>query len=343
MAGGTVSAGQAKGALDYAAARGLDVTALVRAAGLEVQGLDDPDRRVPLARYLALLRAAATQAGDPAFALRFGADVGMAEVSIVGLIMEASATMADALVQMQRYGRLATELDLPMPGPRYELVGDAAGLHLVDRRPHPDAAPELTEITFARLVCGPRRFLPRPHVLGVSVTHARPDHAQVYDQVFQCPVTFGAARNALRLDPGVAAWPVAQAPRYVFGVLAARADELIARLEADRTTRGRLEAILLPDLHHGALGAEAAAARLGVSRQTLFRRLRAEGVTFAQVLADLRLRLAEGYLRGRRVSVNETAYLVGFSDPAAFSRAFKRWTGLAPRAFAEGAEPGSEG
>ena len=74
------------------------------------------------------------------------------------------------------------------------------------------------------------------------------------------------------------------------------------------------------------------AARIGISaRQTLFRRLKAEGATFETILDDLRQTMARDYLSGRKVSVNETAYLVGFSDAAAFSRAFKRWTGVSPR------------
>lgn len=67
------------------------------------------------------------------------------------------------------------------------------------------------------------------------------------------------------------------------------------------------------------------------SRHTLHRALRDEGVTFEQVLDELRNKLALHYLQIKRVSVNETAYLVGFSDQASFSRAFKRWTGISPR------------
>jgi AraC-like DNA-binding protein len=70
---------------------------------------------------------------------------------------------------------------------------------------------------------------------------------------------------------------------------------------------------------------------MGVSRKTLLRRLKAEGVTFAKVLDALRHKMALDYLSARKVSVNETAYLVGFSDSTAFSRAFKRWTGKSPR------------
>jgi AraC-like DNA-binding protein len=60
-------------------------------------------------------------------------------------------------------------------------------------------------------------------------------------------------------------------------------------------------------------------------------RFKVEGVTFERVLDELRHTLALDYLTGKKVSVNETAFLLGFSEPAAFSRAFKRWTGSSPR------------
>jgi AraC-like DNA-binding protein len=76
---------------------------------------------------------------------------------------------------------------------------------------------------------------------------------------------------------------------------------------------------------------ETVASKLGFSRQTLLRKLKAEGVTFERVLDESRHKLALHYLGDQKISVNETAYLVGFSEPAAFSRAFKRWTGSSPR------------
>ena len=327
----TTSAGLAAGLIAFAAGRGADRAALMARAGLRPADLEDPDSRLPFEAYVTLMRAAQGLCDDPALALHFGEAVDLAELSIVGLIMNASATMGDAFAQMQRFGRLTLETEGLSDGPRFEMVVRNGQPWMVDTRADPDAFPELTEGAFARLVCGPRRFLPQPHVLEVQVSHPAPAYRAEYDRIFQCPVTFSAGWNALRLDPRIATWPVALQPRYVFGVLTQKADDLLQELEDLKTVRGRVEAVLLPLLHTGEVGADAVARTLGFSRQTLFRKLKAEAATYEQVLDGLRHRMALRYLTARKVSVNETAYLVGFSEPAAFSRAFKRWTGQSPR------------
>jgi AraC-like DNA-binding protein len=327
----TVSAGVIAGLGAFAASRGADLGALYHRVGIDAAALDDPDSRLPLETYKALMRAGQEMCADPALALHFGEAVDMSEVSIVGLIMNASATMAEAFAQMQRFGRLALEVEGVSTGPRFQLVMRGAQLWMHDTRANPDAFPELSEGAFARLVCGPRRFLPQPHALEVHFTHPAPAYSAEYERVFQCPVVFESAWNALRVDPQIAEWRVALQPRYVFGVLTKRADGLLQELEASRSVRGQVEALLLPKLHTGDVSIDAIAGALGVSRQTLFRRLKAEATTYEDVLDALRHRMALHYLGGGKTSVNETAYLVGFSDPAAFSRAFKRWSGKTPQ------------
>jgi AraC-like DNA-binding protein len=94
--------------------------------------------------------------------------------------------------------------------------------------------------------------------------------------------------------------------------------------------RSEVERRMEPMLATGAVRIDAVARALGCSRQTLYRRLKAEGITFAELLDDLRRRLALGFVREQGLSVKEAAWRLGFSDPAAFSRAFKRWTGTSP-------------
>jgi AraC-like DNA-binding protein len=88
----------------------------------------------------------------------------------------------------------------------------------------------------------------------------------------------------------------------------------------------RLESVL----ESGEVGIERIARDLGYSRQTLYRRLKEEGTTYEQLLDGLRRRLALRLIRHQGLPVKEAAYRLGFSDPAAFSRAFKRWTGTSP-------------
>lgn len=93
----------------------------------------------------------------------------------------------------------------------------------------------------------------------------------------------------------------------------------------------QVERTLEPLLASGPVRIDEVARELGLSRQTLYRRLKAEGTTFATLLDRLRCRLALRLIRREGLPVKEAAWRLGFSDPASFSRAFKRWTGKSPR------------
>lgn len=328
----SVGAGFARGLLDFAVARGADRAALIARAGVDPKALQDQDARISFAGYVALMKAAQTLTGDPALALHYGEAVQISEVSVVGLLGQASETMFEAFAQLNRFVRLIVETDNGGHPDRFRFALERGGMWLVDNRRGAGAFPELTESAFAQLVTSARRASDLLVVRAVHVTYPDPGYAAEYERIFQAPVVFGSDWNAMQIDPKLPDEPVAMLPRYVFGVLSEHAEALLKSLESASTVRGRVESLLMPILHTGEVGIDRIAGKMGLSRQTLFRRLRAEGVTFAGVLDDLRHRLALHYLAGRKVSVNETAYLVGFSDPAAFSRAFKRWTGMSPKA-----------
>lgn len=332
MAEATVAAGFANALIEFAALMGADADALRAATGIAPETLADFDARVPLDHYQILVRTAVRMTGDPAFPLKYGADTDFREFSVVGLIAHASATMAEALAQMNRYSRLVIEVDGVAEGPRFANVMRDGGLWLDDLRANPNDFPELTESTWSRFIVGSRRNFP-DHVFALEahVTHAAPAHRAAYEEIWRVPVRFGAERNAIRMNP---IWPTLRINtenRYAFGVLTERAEALLDALRTSDSVKSAVEKRLLAILHTGEASIATIAPAMGMSRQTLYRRLRTEGVTFESVLDDLRRRMALDYLGARRVSVNETAYLVGFSDPAAFSRAFKRWTGRNPR------------
>src|SRR4051794_6287124 len=274
-----------------------------------------------MSQYFELVQAAKELTGNPAFALDFGTAVHMQEFSVLGLIFHACETVLDAIVQANRYGQLVIDADVGTTD-RFQWHRRTGQLWLVDTRPDPNDFPELTEITFGRFLRLTRPFWDTPLVQEVHLTRAAPVYAAEYARTWEAPTRFGTDWNAMRVEEARLKQRIAVQPRFAFGILSEHADQLLKTLEASRTTRGDVERLLLPILHTGNVSMDAIADKLHVSRQTLYRRLRAEGVTYEVVLDELRRSLAVHYLSGRKASVNETAYLVGFSDPAAFSRAF---------------------
>jgi AraC-like DNA-binding protein len=333
MAELTVAASIVRGLIGVAASRGAKRQELLERSGIDPAELKDGDNRVPFPKYVALLRAGKKLANDPALALHFGETVDMSEMSVVGRISSDSGTMDEDVALLNRYSPLALEVE--GGGERFHLERTAGQLWIVDTRQNPNEVPEITEMLFARAVCGIRRVLGEtPMVKAVQVTHAAPEYRAEYDRIFRVPVTFNSDKNALLLCER-AWWALRRkvASPYASGVFRVHAEALLERLNSSKSTRGRVERLLMAVLQTGEVKITTIARGLGLSRQTLFRKLRAEGVTFEAVVDEMRRKMALQYLTAERVSISETAYRVGFSGPSAFSRAFKRWTGSSPRTY----------
>jgi AraC-like DNA-binding protein len=339
MAKPTVSAGFARALLELAVSKGASRAALLERSRIDPRRLQDPDNRIAQKKCVALMRAAQELCDDPALALRLGESLGVAEASIVGLLGQACETLAEAFVQMNRYSGLAAEIDGAAGGDRFLLRHEGGQFWLIDARGKPNDFPELTESSFARMVCASRRGAAEQFAKAVHVTHAAPVYRAEYERIFQVPVVFDSDKNALLADQE---WLTLRSPvaaRYVFGVLSEGADGLLKSLQGSKSTRGRVQTLLMPVLHAGDPRMDAIAGRMGLNRAQLAGLLKAEATTFEKVVDDLRQKMALEYLNGKKVSVNETAYLVGFSERAAFSRAFKRWTGLSPGEYTGRASP----
>jgi AraC-like DNA-binding protein len=334
----TLSAGYPKALLDFAVSRGADRQTLLARAHIHPDQLQNQDDRIPLASYLALLEAGIELCHEPALSLLFGEAVRMPDISIVGLMGQSAGNSEEARREMSRYGRLALDVDDGDPSDLMEIVRDGRDLWLRSRSRIYVENPRLTESGFARCVCGARAMMASvpglaslPFPKAIHFTHKEPSYRAEYDRIFGVPLVFESHMNALVVDEALMQMSLPSPNPYLSEVLRAHAEELLEQLDRSKSTRGRVEDLLIPVLHSGEANIDLIAGKLAVSRQTLFRRLKAEGVTFEKVLDELRHRLALHYLSEEKASVHETAYLVGFSDPGAFSRAFKRWTGASPR------------
>ena len=328
----TIAAGFVLGLLELAVSKGASRKLLTERSGIDPLELEDQDNRIPFVQFVGLMRAGKELCDDPALALHFGEAFDLSKLSIVGLIAAASETMADALAQVNRYTKLGTDVGDMAASNRLVLTRERGQFWLVDTRGNLNDFPELTESSFARTVCDARRALgEKQFIKAVHFTHKAPLYRAEYERIFQLPLIFESDKNALLMDGD--AWLTMKTPlpsRYVFGILSERAETLLKSLESSKSTTGRVQGLLVPILHTGNANMDMIAGKLGLSRATLYRKLKGEDTSFEKVQDDLRHKMALNYLSGKQVSVNETAYLVGFSDRVAFSRAFKRWTGSSP-------------
>jgi AraC-like DNA-binding protein len=326
----TVAAGFAKALIELAVSKGADERQLRERAGLRPGDLADQDGRVPLASHIALLKAAAELCHDPAFALHFGEAYSMPELSIVGLIGQSSETVAEAYARAQHFSPLMIDTGDAGSG-RFESLPCKDGVWMVVKGDVYLEHPQLAESAFARGMSYFTQMFPgRGYVKAVHFRHSEPSYRAEYERIFRCPIVFDSDRNAFLIDETFLSQELGAPNRYMLGVLSAHAETLLKELESTTTLKGRIESLLIPRLHTGDPGMDEIAKHLGLSRPTLYRKLKAEGLSYEKILDDLRRTLAHRYLENDELSVGDTAYRLGFSDPTAFSRAFKRWTGASP-------------
>lgn len=330
----TVSAGYVKATIDFVLTKGITLNQLLLDSKFNPTDFDDLDKRLLMSDYIKLIRNAKELTKDEALILHFCENTNIEKFTIVGLICGSVSTMGEALKQLNRFSQLVVETDLFIENKRFELTQDGDGYWLEDMRINPNQFYELTEATFGRFICEFNRyFLGKPFLKALHVTHSETSYSAEYDRLFNVPIQYDSPRNAMQIDPTWLSVEISNSTKYVFGILIKHAEDLLLQLKSSTSIKGKVERLILPKLHTGIVNMQWAANEMSTTRQTLYRKLKAENISFESLFDELRHKMAIHYLNGNKTSVNETAYLVGFSDPSSFSKAFKRWTGISPNKF----------
>ena len=317
--------------LDDAIRAGANREALVANLDLDVKILDEPDARLPLAKVAAIVRTVIAHAPGPAFGLHAGSARKTKDAGLIGYAMLHSATLRGALGRLVRYGRIMGDHN------RIEL-DEAESSATITFEGHPvlEAIHEYTELSVAWLVAGMREITatalaPRE----VRFPYPERPHGADLRAFLRCPIQFEAAHTALVMKREDLDLRVVGSDPTLVGYLDRLADEAVKSLGDSGSTTGRLRQVLWSTLSDGAPTLAAAATAMAVSPRTLQRRLRDEGTTFAGALTALRQELAVRLLEDRSLAVYEVGFLLGYAEPTAFHRAFRRWRGVSPKQFRE--------
>lgn len=322
--------------LHHADVRNVDCSGWFAGLGLTRDELLDPHVRLSYRQVHTILQRALATFDEPCLGLAIGGSESLGVFGLLGLLMMTAATFGDAVrVGVQNHEVSGSLLDMD-----FEDV-DAAHAALVfwPRFEDPLLQPFLCEeilastLVLARELAGPDFALRH-----VELTYAAPPRAELYACVLGAEVRFGAAANRAVLDKRWLAMPLAGhnplAQRQALELCEAQRREARARPEPDVVAS--VERLLRVRVHERPGILEVARA-LHLSERSLRRHLARAGRSFRDIRDEVRIKYALELLRGGPMPVTDVADALGFSDAREFRRAFKRWTGLPPRAARAGA------
>jgi AraC-like DNA-binding protein len=314
------------------AAQGCDATAISRLPG--VAGLDDPDVRVPERAAQEAWRLAAMMTGDQALGVHVAEALPRGALDLVEYAFRSSASLGSGLERLARYGRILSD----RMAARTEATGKDLLLVVRDAGTSPlhPARAEFAMAVALRLA----RDATGADITPMQVCFAHAAHPDVteHSRFFRVPVHFDSGANTMILSRADAERPLRGADPALSAIVRRRLEKALA--ESESTTSGtmaaRVRRLLLDDLGQTALTPAATARALEVSTRTLSRRLAAEGTSFRQILDQARCEFAKALLHDGNLSVGDIAFFLQYSEPAAFHRSFRRWTGQTPKGFRRG-------
>jgi AraC-like DNA-binding protein len=303
----------------------------LREAGVDVDALA---RRVGAASTEA--RLTATQAdewldlslaalGDPSLVLAASTQLRPELFGVVGLAAMAAPDLGTALVRLERYKRLFSLDTLEVIRGR-----ESARVRMHVARPDGPFAGLRAEMELGFLVSFARRMTRTQVVpLRVDLRGPAPAHHARAEAFYGVPVHYGQAEDALVLSALDLARPLVSSSPELVGLLGPRVEELLRETHSGDTVeqvRGVLRRLLTGDEP----SMEAVARTLGLGTRSLQRRLAEARTSFVALLREVRHEVACERLARTDIDLAELSFLLGFSDPSAFHRAFRRWQGVTP-------------
>ncbi len=307
---------------------GIDPARLLKNLDIDPKLIEDPSARFSYAKIDQLWLDAVTIAGDPCFGLRAAKYWHPSQMGALGYAWLASSSMHTALNRFSRYMAILTEgATLDISETEQQLCVQLNYKAISMQQPTRTDSFMAMLLAMCRANCG-ENF----HPVSVSFTHEEPADSSEFYALFECPIHFNAADNRFCLSKQLAdEHLISSNPR-----LAQLSDQIIietlAQLDKSHVIE-QVKAEILHQLPSGIVSDASVAKALLTTSRSLQRKLHKEGTTFKAILNELRSELATSYLQDSHFSLLEVAFMLGFAEYSSFSRAFKRWTGVAPSHF----------
>ena len=326
-----VLASAATGIVDYIERCGGDVDRIFGNVRILPDIAGSPTLKLRLSAFCSLFEESSRQTGNENFGLWFGNQFAPRDLGMWGYAAISAPTLGSALENLVRLFHYHQESSV------MRLAADPSGLMRLEYR---IIAPAIVErrqdaelslgmfLNVLRECCG-AHWSPEE----VQFEHPKPAMAKEHQAAFGAPVYFSQPTNALLFKPEILMRPMPSRDLKLLAVMQTCLERLGSGTADEDVLLDRVRAAIRTRLPEGYPSLEDIAEGLRAPPGAMHRDFRAAGLTYKEIVEEVRRDLAVSYVRQRHLPFSEIAMLLGYSELSAFSRAFRRWTGASPREY----------
>jgi AraC-like DNA-binding protein len=322
-----ISIAAATGLLEAIAARGGDPDPILRKFGIDRSAFSEPEGFIPSSIFAGVLEEAAQATADDCFGLHLGENYNPRNIGPLVYVVLNSPTIRAGIENFERYLHVYNEAAkwfFTSEGNRGYIRYLLTDLGINSLR-HSNEHGMTIAFNTLRMMIG-SQWAPKE----VQFAHEAPEQISEYLRIFHAPVSFGCKTNAIVTDLHFVEREVPAADQRLYQILKRYLDHVLGEMPREDSLLASVRRATAETMRDGELKLARVAKQMAMSARTLQRQLKERGVDFKHLTDDTRRRFAMNYLKERKNTLTEVAFLLGYSELSAFNRAFKRWTGSTP-------------
>jgi AraC-like DNA-binding protein len=322
-----ISIGATAGLLEAITAAGGNPDQILQAWGLDRSVFAKSEGYIPCFIFAGILRDAARVTGDDCFGLHFGDSFQPKNIGPLAYVALNSPTVGAGIQNVERYLHVydsSAKWFFTTDGNRGFVRYVLTDVGIEPLRQSNEHGMTLVVNTLRMMVGS--QWAP----LEVQFAHEQPEQTSEHHRIFHCPVVFGCETNALVIELGFADREVPAADQQLYQIMKQYLDQVLSEMPQEDSLLGSIRKAIAESMRDGDPKLARVARKMAMGPRTLQRRLKEYGFDFKKLVEDTRQRFAVSYLKDRKNSLTEVAFLLGYSEVSAFNRAFKRWTHSTP-------------
>jgi AraC-like DNA-binding protein len=316
--------------------KGLETNTLLKKANIKKTVLASRETKVPLEYFYSIMAAAIEMTGDDYLGLHIGENADPGDLSVLGYIIASCRNLRESFEKLNKYSGImgsTQRLSFKVEGDDAKLVWDSVK-YFPDKCIRHSVDLNLSN-TYKMIL----NIADEPvEAKEVWFNSEPPSDSHEYNRVFNCSLKFNQPAPALVFSRKTLEIPIKHSNPMLISLLEPYANGLLNEINEKDYFSKKISLRLFESIQGSNPTIRDVAKDLGMCVRVLQSKLKEEGVTFSELATNVRLEIAKSYLCENRYTIDDITYLIGFSEPSVFRRAFKRWTGMTPSQFRSSSE-----